>query len=97
MEPKHCVRVMRRMALQFEVVRLFVVISDQPFVAVAKIYGREIGHEYQAVPAQVEVAMNRLAHHAADVGTVRVGPALVQLARHGRAADVIVFLEYHDL
>ncbi len=85
------------MSLQLVVSGLFVVVTDQPLVAVAEVYGREIGHEDEAVAAEVEIAMYCLAHHAANVRAVRIRPALVEFARDGGTADVIVLLDDNDV
>ena len=71
----------------------FVGIREQAIVAVTKGNAAEIGHEQQSVTAEIEITMQGLAHHAAHVGTVRVGPAFMELARYGGTTDVVVFLE----
>ena len=93
----HRVGVMRRVALQFVKRGLSVVIGDQALVAVAEINGAEIGYEDEAVSAQVEIAMNGLAHHAAHIGTAGVEPSIVHLAGDRRAADLLIRLEHQHL
>ena len=97
LEAVHGIGIVGRVALQFEVGGGLVVVGDQPFVAVAEVHGAQVRHQNQAVPAQVQVAVDGLAHHAAHVGAVGVGEALVQLPGHRRAADVVVPLQHHHL
>ena len=85
------------MAFQFEVRRFFVVIVDQPLVAIAEIDRAEVGHQHQAVPGQVEVAVDGLAHHAADVGAAGIHPAFVHLPGYSRAADIVILLKHDDV
>ena len=57
-------------------------IGKKSFVAIAEIDGAQVGHKDQAMSRQVQVTVNCLAHHAADVRTTRIGPAFVQFPRY---------------
>ena len=85
------------MALQLQVRRLLVMVGQQPLIPLAEVDGAEVGHQNQAVPAEVQVPVDGLAHHAANVGAIGVGPALMQLPRNGGAADVVVLLQHDHL
>ena len=92
----HGIRVMGRMALQFQIGRLLVLIGEQPLVPVAETDGSKVGHQNQTVPAQVQIPMNRLAHHAAYIGAVGIDPALAQFPGNRGAADVVVLFQHQD-
>jgi hypothetical protein len=95
LEARHRIRIVGRVAAQFQVGRLLVrVVDERTVTAVAEVHGAEIGHQQQAVAREVEVAVNRLAHHRAHVGAAGVEPALVHLPGHRRPADVVVLLDH---
>ena len=56
-----------------------------------------VGDDLEAVARQLELAHDLGPHQAADVGAVRVGPAVIQLAADRRAADVGIALEHHHV
>ena len=64
----HGVRVTRRVAFQFKMPRLFIVIGKEPLIAITEIDGAKVRHDQQAMSGEVEVAVYRLPHHAADIG-----------------------------
>ena len=56
-----------------------------------------VGHDLQPVLRELEVAEQLRPQQAADVGAVRVDPALLDLAADRGAADIRVALEHQDL
>ncbi len=76
---------------------MLVVVSDQPVVAVAENNGRDVGHQEQSMPTEIQVAVQGLPHHAADIGATGIGPALVHLPRNRCAADVVVLFQHDDV
>ena len=46
---------------------------------------------------EIEIAMNRLPHHRANVRTTGVKPTLVHFAGDRGTPDVIVFLQHDDI
>jgi hypothetical protein len=93
LEAVHGVRIVRRMTFQFEIIRFCVGIGSQCLPVVSKINGTQVRYQYQAVTAEVEIAVQRLAQHAANIGGARIDPALMHLARCGCAANVVIFFK----
>jgi hypothetical protein len=51
----------------------------------------------QAMPGQLEVTINFGPQQAADVGAIRVGPVLVDLAADSCATDIVVSFEAQNI
>ena len=88
---------MRRVALQLQVVRPFIRVVDQGAAVVTEGHRAQVGHEQQPVTGEVEIAVQGLAHHAADVGAARVVPARLQFPSDSGAANIVVFFQHHDV
>ena len=85
------------MPLQFQVGRFFSGIIDQRTAVVTKIDGTQVRHQYQTVPAEFEIAVQRLAQHTANVGSARIYPALLHLSRYRRTTNIVVLLNHDDI
>ena len=93
LESMHRVGVVARVAHELAMRCLLIVVREQPLVTVAEIYRAEVGDQDQAMTAEIEVPMDGLPHHAADVGAIGVFPAFVEFARDRCAADVVVLFQ----
>jgi hypothetical protein len=52
-----------------------------------------VGCYLEAVPGQVQVAIDLRSQQAAYVGAIRVNPVFIEIAANGCATDIVVSLE----
>ena len=98
LEPRHGISIMGRVPAQFQIAGLIGRIVDQRGVTIVTEVDRtKIRHQQQPVAGEIQVAVNGLAHHAANIGTVRVMPTLVQLPRDRGTTDVVILLDHQHL
>ena len=76
------------MPRHFAILAIVVVVVAVVVAVALERHPAAVGYHLQAVPRQLQVAGDLRAQQAADVGTIGVGPAGVQLAADGGAADV---------
>ena len=58
---------MRRMTFELIAPGFRIVIRDEAIIPVAEIHSAQVRHQDQPVATEVEIAVQRLPHHAADI------------------------------
>ena len=77
METVHGICIVRRVFLELEVRRICIMVGKQRAAIIGETYSTQVRHENQAMAAQVQITMDGLAHHAADIRATRVEPSFM--------------------